>query len=68
MDNKLIAIEDWDEALSHLTDTDEMEQRRAERRREHLREKRLKAGIDAAWITILCAACFLIGICVGQWV
>ena len=55
------------EVLARLCETDEMEERREFRRREHRREKRMKAGIDAAWITILCAACFLIGICIGGW-
>lgn len=67
MDKKLIAIEEWDEALSQLTETEEMERRRAERRRAHRREKRLQAGIDVAWITILCGCCFIIGLCVGGW-
>lgn len=55
------------EALARLCETEELEARREFRRREHRREKRLKIGVDAAFVAVLCACCFIIGYCVGGW-
>lgn len=55
------------EALARLTMSEEQIARQEHRRREHRHEKQLKIGVDAAFITVLCACCFIIGFCVGGW-
>lgn len=53
------------EAFVRLTWSQKQPERQAERRLEHRREKRMKVGVDAAFVAVLCACCFIIGYCVG---
>lgn len=64
----VVAMADPLDALDMMTvlcETEELEARREFRRREHRREKKLRIGVDAAFVAILCACCFIIGYCVG---
>ena len=53
------------EALSRLTETEEMDRRRAERRWEHRREKKIRRIGDIGFIAVVCACCWIIGYCMG---
>lgn len=64
----VVAMADPLDALDMMTalcETEELEARREFRRREHRREKKLRIGVDAAFVAVLCACCFIIGYCVG---
>lgn len=53
------------EALSRLTDTEEMERRREFRRAEHRREKRIRKAGDLIFVAVVVACAFIIGYCTG---
>lgn len=53
------------EALSCLTESEEMDRRRAERRWEHRREKKIRRIGDIGFIAVVCACAFIIGYCMG---
>lgn len=66
--DNVIIVYDWDndETLMHMTDSKEHQERINQRRREHRREKRLRRAGDVAFICVLCACFFIIGMCVGS--
>ncbi len=53
------------DALSSLTVTDEMDRRRALRRAEHRREKRIRRAGDLIFVAVVVACAFVIGYCTG---
>lgn len=53
------------EALSRLTESEEMDRRRAERRWEHRREKKIRRIGDIGFIAVVVACAYIIGYCMG---